>query len=96
MYCTKCGSEVPDGNQFCVACGAAMAAPGPAAQTAPPPIQATPATPPAKRRGRTLVIALFTILVTLALGVGVGYWLWSSPPSVDPGSIETVIVSPAE
>lgn len=56
MYCRNCGKEVPDGNKFCVFCGAPMARTGDAArggvprgQTPPGPVQPRPM--PSKRVG---------------------------------------------
>lgn len=37
MFCTKCGSEMPDGTDFCTNCGARMGAASPAAGM--PPVQ---------------------------------------------------------
>lgn len=36
MFCTKCGSEMPDGTDFCTNCGARMGAASPAAAPAEP------------------------------------------------------------
>lgn len=36
MFCTKCGSEMPDGTEFCTNCGARMGAASPAAASAEP------------------------------------------------------------
>ena len=36
MFCTKCGSEMPDGTDFCTNCGARMGAVSPAAAPAEP------------------------------------------------------------
>ncbi len=35
MFCPKCGMELPDGSQFCPACGAQLGAQTPAPQAAP-------------------------------------------------------------
>lgn len=46
MYCTNCGSDIPDGSAFCGACGAPQSAGAPAgapAGAAPPPGTAMPA-----------------------------------------------------
>ncbi|MGA8161390.1 MAG: zinc ribbon domain-containing protein, partial [Acidobacteriaceae bacterium] len=40
-FCTKCGASIPDGNQFCTACGTPVGA------TAAPPPQPGPTAPPA-------------------------------------------------
>lgn len=44
MQCPQCGREYPDGNQFCGACGIALAPGGQPEQPAPPP--AAPQPPP--------------------------------------------------
>ena len=36
MFCTKCGSEMPDGTDFCTNCGARMGTASPAAAPAEP------------------------------------------------------------
>ena len=36
MFCTKCGSEMPDGTEFCTNCGARVGAASPAAASAEP------------------------------------------------------------
>lgn len=48
MFCTTCGSEIPEGSKFCTSCGAPVAsrpAPEPAAEPAPVPAP-TPASAP--------------------------------------------------
>lgn len=42
-FCTKCGASIPDGNQFCTACGTPVSAMG----AAPPAATGAGATPPA-------------------------------------------------
>ncbi|MFQ6075179.1 MAG: zinc-ribbon domain-containing protein [Candidatus Bathyarchaeia archaeon] len=44
VYCSKCGSRVPDDARFCPVCGAPMPA-----QAVPPPPPTTPARPPIVR-----------------------------------------------
>jgi len=54
---------------------------------------------PAARRcrgARTLAIVLLTVLLTLGVVLGVGYWTWSSPPTVDAGIVETVVIGTGE
>lgn len=45
MFCTKCGSYVPDGQHFCTSCGAPMEEFGPA--------DAAPAQPTYQQPGQT-------------------------------------------
>ena len=45
MFCTKCGSYVPDGQRFCTSCGAPMEEFGP--------VDATPAQPTYQQPGQT-------------------------------------------
>src|SRR5712692_6767211 len=44
LICARCGTQNPDGNQFCQACGTPLGAPlpGPTASTPPPPPPGTP------------------------------------------------------
>lgn len=48
MFCTSCGSQNPDGNKFCVNCGAVLQATEPVSDYAPfePEAKANPVTPP--------------------------------------------------
>ena len=45
-YCNKCGKEAEEGDTFCHACGASIAAPGEAAGTEPPQAASSPPLPP--------------------------------------------------
>lgn len=60
MYCSKCGSQLPDGAKFCHNCGAALSGAG---QSAPPPPQ--PVYP--KQRPGWLVPVIAAVCVLLLL-----------------------------
>lgn len=51
MFCTNCGSKIPDRGNFCVSCGSRANAPAPAAAAAPPPAFIPPSPPPAQPAG---------------------------------------------
>ena len=84
-YCSKCGSEIPAGSQFCTKCGApagasSPVAANPAAGSAPPytPVPPPPAAPPygsamaapvPARGGNTLKIVLIIVAVVVGLGI---------------------------
>ena len=64
MKCTKCGSEIPDGNRFCGICGANIGAPEPKPiQAQIPPQIYMQATPPKKKTSPWLI----AMLIVLAL-----------------------------
>ncbi len=46
MFCTKCGTKLPDGTAFCCECGAPLRQPQPAAPQQPAPQPAAPANAP--------------------------------------------------
>ena len=80
-FCTKCGASIPEGNQFCTACGSPVAA---AAASAPQPGPATPpawtpvVTPAAAPQAYTQPVqqrsggALKVILIIVGAFVGLG------------------------
>lgn len=100
-FCVVCGTLVEE-----AAPGSGRAVrPTPAAYQVPhpPPLPAMPAAQPLPaarkktRRGRRiLALVLLVFLLVLGTGVGVGYYIWSSPPAVDPANVETFILNPSE
>ncbi len=67
-FCTKCGSALPEGSQFCTACGTPVAGTGAASAVSaqPPPIQPQPAS------GSALKIILIIVGVFVAIGILTG------------------------
>ena len=94
-FCTKCGSALPEGSQFCTACGTPVA--GTVAASAvsaqPPPIQPQPAS------GSALKIIL--IIVGVFVGIGIltgatfifGVWRLSRAVKVNSHSRDQVSIS---
>ena len=78
MFCAECGKTIPEGAQFCQACGApaAAAAPAPPPSAAPPvsPYYAPqgPLGPPPRRRREGLLPGIITAVIILLAGLGVG------------------------
>ncbi|GEM_PF-3171604 len=94
-FCTACGAQVgavastpPQQPQ--------PAAPQPAAAPQPQaaaPSHATVAPVPARKRtGLTVAAVLGVVLMIAVAGIGVGYWLWSTPPTVDADMVESFVV----
>lgn len=50
MFCTKCGSEMPDGTEFCTNCGARMGVASPAAAPAEPAPMPAAGIPPVQKK----------------------------------------------
>ena len=69
MFCTKCGSEMPDGTDFCTNCGARMGAASPAAAPAEPaPMPAAGMPPVQKKSHKRAVIAGMCVVGVLVAG----------------------------
>ena len=69
MFCTKCGSEMPDGTDFCTNCGARMGAASPAAAPAEPaPMPAAGMPPVQKKSHKRAVIIGICVAGVLAAG----------------------------
>lgn len=74
MFCTKCGSEMPDGTEFCTNCGARMGAASPAAAPAEPAPMSTAGMPPVqnpvqkKSHKRPVIIGMCVVGVLVAGG----------------------------
>lgn len=64
MFCTNCGSKLPDNSRFCTECGAQMSPPST------PPVTIDPAPGKPRRPKRLLLIILICALVISAAGVG--------------------------
>ena len=73
MYCSNCGTQMPDGTRFCRACGAATQAPaqGPGIPPAPPAPPTFPAPPGGgKSSSRNIWIALACVgIVVIGLAI---------------------------
>lgn len=76
MFCTQCGSEIPDNAQFCTFCGAQfekliprqIQPTQPIAPIEPvPPSQTTPIPPSVPSRGKSKVGAAITIVLIIGL-----------------------------
>lgn len=74
MFCTKCGSEMPDGTEFCTNCGARMGAASPAAAPAGPAPMSAAGMPPVqnpvqkKSHKRAVIIGVCVAGVLVAGG----------------------------
>lgn len=105
MFCTTCGSEIPEGSKFCTSCGAPVpvrsdaggekdAQPGAAPVPAAAPV---PEAPRRRRRGPIVAIVVSLLVILLAAGALVthqlGLWGGSDVPVVSFGSREAVRVS---
>jgi hypothetical protein len=91
-FCSKCGTGLAPGVQFCPACGAPAAATPPAAsfpaqQPAPPPFQPVavpvqPMAPAPARSGGSSALKIVLIIVAVFVGLGVlgagafGFFVW--------------------
>lgn len=70
MFCTKCGSEMPDGTDFCTNCGARMGAASQAAVPAEPAPMSAAGMPPVQKRShkRAVIIGMCVVGVLVAGG----------------------------
>lgn len=70
MFCTKCGSEMPDGTDFCTNCGARMGAASPAAAPAEPAPMPAAGMPPVQKKShkRAVIIGICVAGVLVAGG----------------------------
>lgn len=70
MFCTKCGSEMPDGTEFCTNCGARMGAASPAAAPAEPAPMPAAGMPPVQKKShkRAVIIGVCVAGVLVAGG----------------------------
>lgn len=73
MFCSKCGTENPDGARFCASCGVALAAAAPVQAAPPPPplrgvVDPAPLTPSTGPTGKTPWVA--AVLSGLITGAG--------------------------
>lgn len=69
MFCAKCGSEMPDGTDFCTNCGARMGAASPAAAPAEPaPMPAAGMPPVQKKSHKCAVIVGMCVVGVLVAG----------------------------
>lgn len=99
MYCSKCGSQMPDGARFCHNCGAALQGGGESSQNAPQP---QPFYPPEKQRPKWLVpvivggsvLALLIVMVVIAQAVSRSVIGGGEAPSA-PAQEESVMSTPA-
>lgn len=73
IFCTKCGASIPEGNQFCTACGTPVGANAvPAPQSAPPawtPVAVAPAQPVQQRSGGAVKVILIVVGAFIGLGI---------------------------
>lgn len=70
MFCTKCGSEMPDGTVFCTNCGARMGAASPAAAPVEPAPMPAAGMPPVQKKShkRAVIIGICVAGVLVAGG----------------------------
>lgn len=74
MFCTKCGSEMPDGTDFCTNCGARMGTASPAAAPAEPASMPAAGMPPVqgavqkKSHKRAVIVGMCVVGVLVAGG----------------------------
>lgn len=70
MFCTKCGSEMPDGTDFCTNCGARMGAASPAAAPAEPAPMPAAGMPPVQKKShkRAVIVGMCVVGVLVAGG----------------------------
>lgn len=70
MFCTKCGSEMPDGTDFCTNCGARMGAASPAAAPAEPASMPAAGMPPVQKKShkRAVIVGMCVVGVLVAGG----------------------------
>lgn len=85
MFCSKCGTKLPDGSKFCAACGARLGARevGPAAPAQQ--VAAAPAPgpmPKARPRGLPVLVGLATVAVA-AVGGALAWLAFFSPFEID-------------
>lgn len=68
MFCTKCGSEMPDGTDFCTNCGARMGAASPAAAPAEPASMPAAGMPPVQKKShkRVVIVGMCVVGVLVA------------------------------
>lgn len=70
MFCTKCGSEMPDGTDFCTNCGARMGAASPAAAPAEPAPMPVAGMPSVQKKSykRAVIVGMCVVGVLVAGG----------------------------
>lgn len=70
MFCTKCGSEMPDGTDFCTNCGARMGAASPTAAPAEPAPMPAAGMPPVQKKShkRAVIVGMCVVGVLVAGG----------------------------
>lgn len=88
MFCTKCGSNIPDDSAFCIACGQPVD--GVPAQPVQPQQQWAPQ-PPAKKKSKAPLVIVIVVVVLAILGVG-GFFLYNylaKPQPVVPSQNQT-------
>lgn len=70
MFCTKCGSEMPDGADFCTNCGARMGVASPAAAPAEPAPMPAAGMPSVQKKShkRAVIIGICVAGVLVAAG----------------------------
>lgn len=70
MFCTKCGSEMPGGTDFCTNCGARMGAASPAAAPAEPASMPAAGMPPVQKKShkRAVIVGMCVVGVLVAGG----------------------------
>ncbi len=70
MFCTKCGSEMPDGTDFCTNCGARMGAASPAAAPAEPAPMPAAGMPSVQKKShkRAVIVGMCVVGVLVAGG----------------------------
>lgn len=72
MFCPKCGANLKDGSRFCSKCGSSIGGPGHPMQPGPSPM------PPKKKNGKTgliIFLAVFLLLLTAGVGMGIFYYI---------------------
>ncbi|MGC2448044.1 MAG: zinc ribbon domain-containing protein [Candidatus Sulfotelmatobacter sp.] len=85
MFCLHCGADIPEGSQFCRACGkaqsAASTASGAAAAVAPArtPTPRQPAPPAKSRSNRTVISVIVLAVVVIGGWFAVGHTLIPAP-----------------
>jgi hypothetical protein len=111
VTCARCGTQNPDGNQFCQACGTPLAVAPPPPQVPspipgpPPPPGAyqspyySPSTlgpqPPVHRTPWVLIISAIVVLVLLMAGCGTAIAVFGSRANTTPGNSSGILPSPS-